>query len=158
MTLRHHCLPALLTSVITVSPTLALCTTPAAAAPVTHATSAPGITPLDNPPLAHPRLADTASITTQAVADCPAGWFCFYDKPNYGGHRGKLSACGYQDLAAFGWKNRIESVYYDLRNGKVTFYNDAAVDLALFTVSVAAPGDTDVNPHRDKADYVYRTC
>jgi len=96
--------------------------------------------------------------TTAVAADCPAGWFCFYAGVNYTYPRGKLSSCGYQDLATYGWTNRIESVYYDMLNGKVTFYNDGTVDTALFTVSTANRGDADVSPHRDKADYVYRTC
>jgi len=93
-----------------------------------------------------------------AVADCPAGWFCFYAGINYTYPRGKLSACGHQNLADYGWTNRIDSVYYDMQNGKVTFYNDGAVDTALFTVSTATRSDADVSPNRDKADYVYRTC
>src|SRR5688572_10896317 len=30
-------------------------------------------------------------VGTAGVADCPAGWFCFYDFTNYGYPRGKLS-------------------------------------------------------------------
>jgi len=97
-------------------------------------------------------------LAATAVADCPAGWFCFYAGINYTYPRGKLSSCGYQSLADYGWANRIDSVYYDMQNGKVTFYNDAAVDTALFTVSTATRGDADVSPNGDKADYVYRTC
>src|SRR5688500_131241 len=29
---------------------------------------------------------------TTAWADCPSGWFCFYDRPEYGYPRGKLSS------------------------------------------------------------------
>lgn len=152
MTPRHPRLPAALTSVATVLLPLAAASTPATAAPATYAG---GTRAVDH------HLATTAmvpEVSPRAVADCPAGWFCFYDGRNYTGHRGKLSSCGYQDLATYGWNNRIESVYYDMRNGRVTFYNDGPTDTALFTVSVATPGDTDVSPHRDKADYVYRAC
>ncbi|BFU45115.1 peptidase inhibitor family I36 protein [Krasilnikovia sp. MM14-A1004] len=45
-----------------------------------------------------------------AAADCPSGWFCFYDHTNYGYPRGRLSDCGWQDLGAYGWNDRTESV------------------------------------------------
>jgi hypothetical protein len=32
------------------------------------------------------------------------------------------------------------------------------VGFSLFTISTATRGDPDAAPHRDKADYVYRTC
>src|SRR5688572_20780788 len=47
-----------------------------------------------------------------AAPDCPWGWFCFYDQISYGYPRGKLSSCGWQDLANWGWQNRTESVSY----------------------------------------------
>src|SRR3954469_7012343 len=43
-------------------------------------------------------------------ADCPSGWFCFYDHTGFGYPRGRLSDCGWQDLGTWGWRNRTESV------------------------------------------------
>ena len=47
----------------------------------------------------------------QATADCPSGWFCFYDHASFGYPRGKLSDRGWQDLSQFGWSDRTESVH-----------------------------------------------
>src|SRR6266511_3440126 len=60
------------------------------------------------------------------VADCPTGWFCFYDYVNFGYPRGKLSDCGWQDLGNWGWRDRTESVHYNTASGSETFINDAA--------------------------------
>jgi Peptidase inhibitor family I36 len=42
--------------------------------------------------------------------DCPSGWFCFYDGYNWGYPRGRLSSCGWQDLAWWGWNDRTNSI------------------------------------------------
>lgn len=47
----------------------------------------------------------------QAGPDCPSGWFCFYDGRLWGYPRGKLSDCGWQDLATYGWSDRTESLH-----------------------------------------------
>jgi hypothetical protein len=47
----------------------------------------------------------------QAARTCPSGWYCFWDGYNYTGNRGRLSSCGEQALAPYGWANRIKSVY-----------------------------------------------
>ncbi|WP_320065010.1 hypothetical protein [Micromonospora sp. RTGN7] len=31
-----------------------------------------------------------APIETAGTADCPSGWYCFYDSPNFGYPRGRL--------------------------------------------------------------------
>jgi hypothetical protein len=102
------------------------------------------------------------TATAAVTADCPAGWFCFYDGTNYAYPRGKLSACGGQDLTQYGWSNRVNSAYYNLLNGKVTFYDSKTSapndDVALFTISTATRGNPDAGANRNKADYVYRTC
>jgi hypothetical protein len=51
------------------------------------------------------------AIRPRATADCPSGWFCFYDHANFGYPRGKLSDHGWQDLGPFGWSDRTESVH-----------------------------------------------
>ncbi|GII59816.1 hypothetical protein Pth03_82050 [Planotetraspora thailandica] len=85
------------------------------------------------------------------VADCPAGWFCFYQDINFGYPRGKLSDCGWQDLRTYGWGNRISSAdnsidfsaidYYDINYvnlftnynpGAISYVGDAANDKAVF--------------------------
>jgi hypothetical protein len=93
------------------------------------------------------------------VPDCPSGWFCFYDGINYGYPRGKLSDCGWQDLGWWGWRNRTESVHYNMASGSVTFINETgSVDTSLFSVDTVHRTISDVYPNRNKADYVYRFC
>jgi hypothetical protein len=99
------------------------------------------------------------TIGTLGSPDCPSGWFCFYETVNYGYPRGKLSDCGWQDLGWWGWRNRTESVHYNLSTGSTTFIDETGdVDTALFTVSPTKRAIADVTPNRNKADYVYRSC
>jgi hypothetical protein len=101
---------------------------------------------------------------TSVGADCPAGWFCFYDRVNYGYPRGKLSSCGWQDLATWAWNDRTESVHYNLSTGSVSFINhgtrpDHSDDRVLFSVGVSNRYLSDVGPaNRNIADHVYRFC
>lgn len=93
-----------------------------------------------------------------AGPDCPSGWFCFYDGTNYAYPRGKLSSCGWQDLGTWGWRNRVESVHYNMSAGTVGFLNEAgSVDTVLFTAGTTRRTVADTNPHRNQADYVSRT-
>jgi hypothetical protein len=97
-------------------------------------------------------------ISAAAVADCPSGWFCFYDTVSYGYPRGRLSSCGFQDLGTWGWRNRVESVHYNMSSGTVAFLNEAgATDTVLFTAGTTRRTIADVNPNRNKADYVSRS-
>jgi hypothetical protein len=100
---------------------------------------------------------------TSSVADCPAGWFCFYEHTGYGYPRGRLSSCGWQDLATWGWQDRIASAYDSQSSGSVSFINHTpgashATDQTIFSISVLHRGIPDVRPYRDMADYVYRYC
>ncbi|MFI5835017.1 hypothetical protein ACIA5A_15230 [Micromonospora sp. NPDC051300] len=96
-----------------------------------------------------------APVGVHALADCPRGWFCFYDRPDFGYPRGKLSDCGRQNLATWQWQFRIGSAHYNMSSGKATFsYNDTA----LFTVGVTNPVRTDAAPWRDWANFVTRRC
>jgi hypothetical protein len=100
-----------------------------------------------------------APAVAAATADCPSGWFCFYDNINFGYPRGKLSDCGFQDLGTWGWRNRTESVDYNMSSGSVTFINETgATDTSLFSVSTSRRTIADVTPYRNMADYVYRFC
>ncbi len=97
------------------------------------------------------------------AADCPSGWFCFYDQVNFGYPRGKLSDCGWQDLAWWGWQDRTESAHFNLPAGSVSFINhgatpDHSFDATVFSVSTSVPTDNDVAPYRNVADHVYRFC
>jgi len=95
----------------------------------------------------------------QGVPDCPSGWFCFYDKIFYGYPRGKLSDCGWQDLAWWGWQDRTESVHHNQSSGTVSFIDETgSTDTVIFWVSPGKRTIADVNPHRNKANYVYRAC
>ncbi len=100
---------------------------------------------------------------TAAWADCPASWFCFYEHTSYGYPRGKLQDCGWQDLAWWGWQDRVESAYYNLLNGSTSFIHHTpgtshGQDYVIFTISVMRRGIPDVYPYRNMADYVYRSC
>ncbi|MEU7959646.1 peptidase inhibitor family I36 protein [Micromonospora humida] len=96
-----------------------------------------------------------AKPRSSAAADCPLGWYCFYDRPNFGYPRGKLSSCGRQNLATWDWQFRIESVHYNMGSGSVTFYYDGS---PLFTVGSGNHVRTDASPYRNWANYVSRTC
>src|SRR5262245_38028612 len=101
---------------------------------------------------------------TSVGADCPSGWFCFYDRVNYGYPRGKLSSCGWQDLATWVWNDRTESAHYNLSTGSVSFINhgtrpDHGDDKVLFSVGATNRYLSDVgSANRNKADHVYRFC
>jgi hypothetical protein len=100
---------------------------------------------------------------TIAAVDCPAGWYCFYEHTSYGYPRGKLSSCGWQDLAWWGWQDRVESAYYNLLTGATVFIHHTpgtshSQDYRLFQIDVVNRGIADVYPYRNMADYVYRYC
>jgi len=104
-----------------------------------------------------------APANTSVGADCPAGWYCFYDHVNYGYPRGRLSSCGWQDLAWWGWSDRTESAHYNLATGSVTFINhgryaDHSDDTTLFRIGASDRYRSDVAPYRNMADHVYRYC
>jgi hypothetical protein len=94
--------------------------------------------------------------------DCPSGWFCFYDGVNYGYPRGRLSSCGWQDLAWWAWNDRTESVHYNLNSGTVWFINHVGSghsgDFNVFDVGVGRRTRSDVAPYRNIADHVNRIC
>ncbi|GAB2957851.1 peptidase inhibitor family I36 protein [Saccharothrix stipae] len=90
--------------------------------------------------------------------DCPSGWFCFYEYTGFGYPRGKLSDTGWQDLGAYGWHDRTASVHNN--TGTAVDFDNHTVgghenDVYLFCVG-ARSSDSDVSPHRDRADHVYR--
>jgi hypothetical protein len=94
--------------------------------------------------------------------DCPRGWFCFYERTQYGYPRGQLSDCGWQDLARWNWHDRTASVHFNA-TGYVVFYNHLGRgthtgDVALFSLDTAFRADPDVAPYRDIADHVRRYC
>lgn len=96
---------------------------------------------------------------TRASADCPSGWFCFYDGVNFGYPRGRLSSCGFQDLGTWGWRNRTESAHYNASSGSASFINESgSTDTTLFQISPSRRQLATVSPHGNKADYVYRYC
>lgn len=99
-----------------------------------------------------------APNVAEGSPDCPSGWYCFYDYVNFGYPRGKLSDCGYQDLNDWGWKDRVDSVDYNLSTGSVTFVGDGNPPVSLFSVSTTKRTMSTVDPYRNQADYVYRYC
>jgi hypothetical protein len=100
-----------------------------------------------------------APVGAYAAPDCPTGWFCFYDGLNYNYPRGRLSSCGWQDLGWWSWRDRTESVHYNMSTGSVVFIAETgATDTSLFTLSTTKRTVPDVAPNRNRADYVYRYC
>jgi hypothetical protein len=102
--------------------------------------------------------------STSLVADCPSGWFCFYDATDYQGNRGKLSSCGWQDLARWFWNDRVVSAYYNTgKRGTVDFIDhakgfvDHSHDVKLFSISSSSPGLRQV-PSPNRADHVNYHC
>ena len=99
-----------------------------------------------------------------AVQDCPSGWFCFYDHTVYGYPRGKLSSCGWQDLATYGWSDRTESsanatsddVEYINHYDKGNPANGHTYDQYLWDdLPFFQKGNV---PYPNMADHVYRFC
>jgi hypothetical protein len=126
----------------------------------------PGGTPINDNEISYGGGAFIVTLNapphTLGAPDCPLNWFCFYDRTDFGYPRGKLSSCGWQDLATWGWQDRTESVYYNLP-GYVVFINHAggishANDYPLFTVSAGNRALADVAPYRNMADHVDRHC
>jgi hypothetical protein len=104
-------------------------------------------------------IVTVAQVVPLASPDCPSGWYCFYDGVNFTYPRGKLSDCGFQDLGTWGWRNRTDSVHYNMSSGSVTFINETGTtDTSLFSVSTTRRTIADVSPYRNMADYVYRFC
>jgi hypothetical protein len=96
-------------------------------------------------------------VGTLAGPDCPSGWFCFYEYTFYRYPRGKLSDCGLQDLREWSWRNRTESVHYNMSSGSVTFIDENG-PTALFWVGTSKRTIGDVGVYRNRADFVYRSC
>ncbi|MFG1673074.1 hypothetical protein [Micromonospora sp. NPDC049282] len=96
-----------------------------------------------------------APAGTYAAADCPLGWYCFYDRPDFGYPRGKLSDCGRQNLATWQWQFRVASAHYNISSGSVTF---SYYQTPLFTVGARNRVLADAGSNRDWANYVNRPC
>lgn len=96
------------------------------------------------------------------TADCPRGWFCFYERTGFGYPRGQLSDCGWQDLAWWNWHDRTASAHYNSATGYVVFYNhrgsDHSGDYAIFSLDTVVRADSNVSPYLDMADHVRRFC
>lgn len=94
-------------------------------------------------------------VGTFVAADCPSGWYCFYEWPNYGYPRGRLSDCGRQSLATWQWQFRVESAHYNLGSGSVSFYY---YDTRLFDIGAGNRVRSDAAPFRNWPNYVQRRC
>ena len=90
---------------------------------------------------------------TTAYVDCPKGWFCFYDRPDFGYPRGKLSSCYGQSLTTYGWQDRVESAYYNLDRGYVWFFDYGA---PLFSIGAGFPSRDYLGSAMNRATDVYR--
>lgn len=104
------------------------------------------------------------TLSAAGVADCPSGWFCFYDGDNFGYPRGKLSDCRWQDLGVYGWNDRTNSVHNNT-SSLVEFHqhldygnpaNGHTYDYTIFGIS-AYNSSPHVNPS-NQADHTYRYC
>jgi hypothetical protein len=156
-----------LTAVICAVFTLIVVTNPTPAAGASYLAAHPGGTLINDNEISYGGGVFVVTLSPPAHAlgapDCPLNWFCFYDRTDFGYPRGKLSSCGWQDLATWGWQDRTESAHYNLSSGYVVFINHAggtghANDYPLFTVSAANRALADVTPYRNMADHVDRHC
>src|SRR5688500_8971537 len=144
--------------------TLLLPSTPATAGPPNSAVLAylvanPGGVPLGDNEISYAggRFVVTLTRPANALAgaDCPSGWFCFYDRPSFGYPRGRLSDCGSQDLSIWNWQYRTESAHYNITSGRTVFlYNSTA----LFEVGSGNRTRADAAPYRNWANRVHRYC
>lgn len=93
------------------------------------------------------------------VADCPSGWFCFYQDINFGYPRGKLSDCGTQDLAPYGWRDRISSADNSTTNS-VEYWEYLNYETTLYLFTNYNPGAISYvgDDYNDRADIVHRNC
>lgn len=166
-TRRHHLLAALtllalLATGLSSQPVSAAARTEAAVA--AYLRTNPGGVPIGGRDIAY---SDGTFIVTVsrgpatkalAAADCPSGWYCFYDGPAYTYPRGRLSSCGWQDLGAWGWRNRIESAHYNMSSGTVAYLNEnGSADTVLFTTSASNRYLANAGTSSNKADYVSRS-
>jgi hypothetical protein len=85
--------------------------------------------------------------------DCPKGWFCFYDRADFGYPRGRLSSCYGQSLATWGWQDRVESAYYNIDRGYVWFFDYGA---PLFSIGAGFPSRDYLGSAMNRATDVYR--
>ncbi|MCF3134756.1 peptidase inhibitor family I36 protein [Streptomyces olivochromogenes] len=88
-------------------------------------------------------------------ADCPSGWFCFYQDINWGYPRGKLQDCGTQDLGAWGWKDRTSSV--DNSTDSAVFYSSLGGEVLIRNWARRAIAWVGANAN-DRAEYVDHQC
>lgn len=144
------CIPGLLAAALPVVPASASAATPTnqgRLVPTTAVESRNVLGATRTPP---------ADTTTLAAVTCPSGWFCFHEEADFGNPRGKLSSCGWQNLATYDWTNRIDAAYYNLSAGSASFYESNGT--YLFQVSAGNRSLSDVGSKKDKADKVYRAC
>lgn len=80
----------------------------------------------------------TADFSTQALGDCPSGWFCLWDYTNYGGRRLQFQDAGYcQSLVPYAFTDQAQS-WYNRRSGHTYTYDYDNCTVQLF---LAGPGD-----------------
>jgi hypothetical protein len=136
---------------------------PAVAAPAAPTIRAylaanPGGVPLNDNEISYAgRFVVTLARPANALAgaDCPSGFFCFYERPSFGYPRGRLAACGTQDLGNWNWQYRVESAHYNLPSGRTAFLANSTT---LFEVGTANRTRPDATPHRNRANRVHRYC
>ncbi|HEU4422904.1 MAG TPA: hypothetical protein VFR67_10280 [Pilimelia sp.] len=164
----RRCLPAVLALLALILPTSAAAAAPPSSDAVQRQVDAylaahPGGVQINRTEISYGDGAFVVTVVRPAgtfgTPDCPGGWFCFYDRTNFNYPRGKLSDCGWQDLGWWGWRNRTESVHYNMSVGSVVFIDETgATDTKLFTASTTRRTIADVYPYRNRADYVFRYC
>jgi hypothetical protein len=100
--------------------------------------------------------------TVQASSDCTFAWYCFYDGINFTYPRGRFSDCGWQDMSAWGWHDRTESVAQNLLGTWIQYLNHTTGghgnDVHLFFTDTLFEEIPDVAPYRNMADHGVRHC
>uniref|UniRef100_UPI001C71C5F8 hypothetical protein n=1 Tax=Microbispora sp. H10830 TaxID=2729109 RepID=UPI001C71C5F8 len=78
---------------------------------------------------------------------------------NFGYPRGKLSDCGTQDLAPYGWRDRISSADNSTTNS-VEYWEYLNYETTLYLFTNYNPGAISYvgDDYNDRADIVHRNC
>jgi len=106
--------------------------------------------------------------------DCPDGWLCLYDSPDFGYPRVRFQTCGGVLLSWWGWNDRAESAEHKLiprdpitpeaRAGTVTLISTPAHGTnpqeyqRLFILDDRHRTIADLGFSRNAVDFVYRNC
>ncbi|HET6708114.1 peptidase inhibitor family I36 protein [Amycolatopsis sp.] len=65
-----------------------------------------------------------APATASADANCPYLYLCIWDGFNYNGEKKQFIRCGWENIGAMGWSDRIKSFKNNQSPGATTVFNN----------------------------------